>query len=95
MLNDHVTRLQKLVLLLEKNENQHLFVPIVIEKTKLLISEVMNNNYNLSDTARFASGLERFISDDFSFCETEIGRSILDVYNSILSEAYQVYGSEW
>lgn len=63
----------------------HRFLPMVIERIELLIKMYENSKTITEEIIDLSLGLGIYISDDYSFTESETGKKILDVINYIAS----------
>jgi hypothetical protein len=62
----------------------HRFLPYVTRSINAMIDELGNTNSVSEKLEQLALGLGMFISDDFEFSESETGKKILEVINSIV-----------
>jgi hypothetical protein len=69
---------------LEANQPRHEFIPSIIDYISTMIELLDEKDNNLREVAGIAYGIERVISEDFGFCESEIGEKIFIVMNSII-----------
>ena len=81
-----IHNLYKTITFLKIHIDDHKFIPKVIEVMEFILNGITDQSLTPAEIVNYAWGIERYISDDMAFCETDIGIMVNDLMNSVMNE---------